>query len=330
MDRPQILEIPEDNDWAYLCYFGVFTYASVLILIVLGILLLSYQYPDQPVFATDQNYQKNSFYVIALFGIFFMSSGIETRILFKKLGQQVREPKLFFHWLWFRSSLREMPYLLGFLAMLAEQNWRRYYILASLASLILVNRYYQKSNRTPYQLVFTAYLKTAVKRRLLWAGGLFISLALFLLLLPNRMGLFDQRINAMKGNMHILQSMVETYAQTWNTYPASLQALEEDAKIRGHEYWIDIINPLTKQEGIGQSFEEVSQQNGMLERLRQTTYQEWFGIRFQLKQMDVKPSACKVFYLRLDPSHYQILGANSMGQLLQSSHDNEILVLSNG
>jgi len=60
----------------------------------------------------------------------------------------------------------------------------------------------------------------------------------------------DAPISATKGNMHTVETMLETYATDWNgVYPESLKTLEQEAKQNKNPYWKDMVNPWTGKSG---------------------------------------------------------------------------------
>lgn len=79
----------------------------------------------------------------------------------------------------------------------------------------------------------------------------FISFVVYYPSSPPRKG----SINAVKANMHTLETMLETYASDWHgIYPESLQTLEREAKQNKNPYWREMVNPFTGQLGSENSF----------------------------------------------------------------------------
>lgn len=81
-----------------------------------------------------------------------------------------------------------------------------------------------------------------------------ITSSLYLIHLTDLTGAITNfKLRQVKTNMHILQSMVETYAVDWNGYyPGSVEVLKQDAQQKN--YWKELTNPFLGRSGRGKSY----------------------------------------------------------------------------
>ena len=159
-----------------------------------------------------------------------------------------------------------------------------------------------------YQLVSGNSAYTPIKTR---AGRLMLAFVLLLLLLnflldlPANACSCSSKRGSLRGQMQILQTMLETYAVEWGSFPPSLAALKQEATQTGKEYWREVSACQLENKGI----------KALLPREKADLLKSRDILGFRFDQAYGK-TKCKILY-RLTQRSYELSAAAPDSRLLE-------------
>lgn len=121
------------------------------------------------------------------------------------------------------------------------------------------------------------------------------------------------KISSVKGNMHALQTMAETYFEVNGVFPTSVRTLERHAKTYQPPYWKNFSNPLTgRQSGEGDSWGDYRHYQALFENQHQPV----MGLTLNFGQRDRSAWRGMVLYQQVSPTNYRIYGTRYYGELI--------------
>jgi hypothetical protein len=131
--------------------------------------------------------------------------------------------------------------------------------------------------------------------------------------------LSSSKISSLKANMHIIQTVLETYAVDWSgNYTEKLEDLEKYAKNNG--YWKNILNPFTGKSGLGKD-------GAFMDYKKYKNYKPHPSLKGLVLYESIDSKFDKE-YKKLFCTKYKIYGTDDNGELLKDK-DGKVFFLTN-